>query len=133
MRHDVRHVILLRHDINRPPHGGRDILADRVHVLGCRQRLQHFIRWHLEGAEEHLLHLPHVVHLRQGASTLHDRLHLGEALRFREDRRVADGDDIKRPIKVCRLNLNASILRLNILLSQIGAVDAVQDLEAPRH
>ena len=133
VRHDVRHMVLLRHNIDRPPHGGSDILACRVHVLTGWQRLKHLIRWNFKVAEKHLLNLTHIIHLRQIGRTLHDCLYLGKALRLREDSRVADRHNIQWPIKVSRANLNACVLRFNVFVGQVGAVDPVQDLKTPGH
>ena len=133
MRHDVRDVILLRQNVDRATHGSGDVLAHRVHVLLGRLRLKNLIRRNLQGAEEQFLDLTRVIQLRHHGRPLHDRLNLGKPLRLREDRGVADGHHIQRPVEVRRVDLQPFNLGLHILFGQIGRVDAVEDLEAASH
>ena len=102
VRLEVSDVVLLGEGDNRSAHRGRDVLVHRVLRRRLQRRDQQVVRVRdAQRLKQTLLDLALVVQLRQRSGALRHGLHLREALRLAEDRRVGHRHDVHRAFEVC--------------------------------
>ena len=130
MRLDVPKVVLLREGIGRLANRHGDVLIGCVHLLR-RGRINHqFVdARHLNLLHETLDYSLLVKQLRVVLHHGHNGLRLGHPLRFREDVRVRDRDNICYASKILTLNVQILNNLTAAHIIQIPAVDSAQNFE----
>ena len=134
VRLEVRDVVLLRERDDGLAHGGRDVLVDGVLLLRLKRRRQQLLVVRdAERLEQPLLDLALVVQLRHRGGACRHGLHLREPLRLAEDGRVADRHHVHGALEVGARGQLLADFTLGVVVVEVHAVEAVQDVERPRH